>query len=265
MSKSDKNNDNDNDNNDDNDNDNDNDNNDDNDDNYNKYNDDLDDVEKFYMKDIIVFYKNDKYLNILLSIVVPENNDRISLRLLEWFVTNYVKKYGTYYKIKQHGIIDVFIVYTDYKAKLKAYKKHYFDPFCRGSNIYFPYSSNGQKKVLMTSISQLNFFKWAIKYKIIDYVRKHFNDIDQDMKKPRNLDEDTIESTTSDNSVEKLHVNELPFDPEICSSENFNHINLSNDHRSKSNVKSSKKRQELSVSVYKTVKKIQSPPKLYFN
>ena len=233
----------------------------------------LDDIEKSFMKDIIDFFKNPKYMNILLSIVVPDNNHRVSLRALEWFVTNYCKKNGTWYKIKHGSVIELFSVYTDYKAKLKAYKKLYFDPFCRGAKINFSYnSSDGTKKILMTSISQLNFFKWAIKYKVIDYVQDHINEIEKDMKPLKTPSIISEESDETDGESNENGTPQEPIqmpDPEICSSENVNCINLSSTSSSyfasPTVSEKKKKRQELSTSIYKNIKKIDSPPKLYFN
>lgn len=218
---------------------------------------DLDLTEKSYVQSANLFFKKNKYLNMLLEIVNPQNNHRISLRALEWFVTNYCKKNGTYYLVKQHGNVSIFTVYTDYKAKLKAFKKEYFDPFCRGVNIHFNYSLPEKGKFsLLTSIAQLNFFQWAIKYKIIEYVHKHINDIEKDMKIPRS---DHLEKQLSDDESDE----DFCIDNEICSSESIKHVNLS--HNSDSKTHKKKKRHELSTSIYKTIKKIDSPPKLYFN
>ena len=70
-----------------------------------------------------------------------------------------------------------FNVYNDYKLQLKAYSKKRFDPFCRWDRISIPY--NGVE--IMTTIGQLNFFKWAIENKIIEYIDKHIKNIEEDM------------------------------------------------------------------------------------
>ena len=65
-----------------------------------------------------------------------------------------------------------FKVYNDYKLKLKAYSKKRFDPFCRWERITVPYDGNNYME---TTIGQLNFFKWAIESKIIDYIQANYD------------------------------------------------------------------------------------------
>src|SRR5437660_214206 len=60
------------------------------------------------------------------------------------------------------------------------YKKRLFDPFCRHSRIQFRYSENN---VVITTIGQLNFFKWALKNGVIKYVGENLDKIKNDMLK----------------------------------------------------------------------------------
>jgi hypothetical protein len=71
-----------------------------------------------------------------------------------------------------------------------------------------------------TTIGQLNFFKWAIENNIIDYIQSHFQEIEQDMN--------------NCNSTAKRRTITEP----------------QND-----NAKTRKKREELSVSACKCIKK----------
>ncbi len=66
----------------------------------------------------------------------------------------------------------------DYKAQLKAYSKKLFDPFCRRERISFIDHDNNE---LITTVGQLNFFRWAIENKIIEFITENFDDIEQDM------------------------------------------------------------------------------------
>ena len=63
-----------------------------------------------------------------------------------------------------------------------------FDPFCRRERIYFNYDTdndtdndNKDKKYLITTVGQLNFFKWMIENNIIDYIIKNYENIESDM------------------------------------------------------------------------------------
>ena len=75
------------------------------------------------------FYKNQKNRDFLLKILNGE--EKISLRIIDWFVTNYSKKYYTVYYIEESTKTRRFKVYNDYKLKLRAYSKRRYDPFCR--------------------------------------------------------------------------------------------------------------------------------------
>jgi hypothetical protein len=129
------------------------------------------------LNNLMDFYKNEVYLNRMLKIITGES--KISLRIVDWFATNYAKKYYTLYPIDNNqGNIIRFKVYFDYKLKLKAYSKKRFDPFCRWDRISIPYK-NGT--CIETTIGQLNFFKWAIENKVIEYIESNYDTIENDM------------------------------------------------------------------------------------
>jgi hypothetical protein len=113
----------------------------------------------------------------MLSIINGETN--ISLRIVDWFVTNYAKKYFTVYDVTTStGDITRFKVYNEYKLKLKAYSKQRFDSFCRWERIMVPLDDENN---IETTLGQLNFFKWAIENQILDYIRENYVDIERDM------------------------------------------------------------------------------------
>lgn len=139
------------------------------------------------LDNLMEFYQNKEYLKQMMNIINGESN--ISLRIIDWFVTNFAKKNYTMYEILTKTTLDGeperkrFKVYNDYKLKLKAYSKRKFDPFCRWERISIPYDSN---IVMETTIGQLNFFKWAIENKIIDYIRENYQAIESDMNARNN-------------------------------------------------------------------------------
>ena len=110
------------------------------------------------------FYSNNDNIDILLSII--SGISKISLRLIDWFITNHCK---THRDVVIHYAEDKYVynVYQDYRSQLKAYKKIKFDPFRRRQRIVFLY---GNDEYLNTTIGQLNFFKWAIENKILEYI-----------------------------------------------------------------------------------------------
>ena len=125
------------------------------------------------LSNLMVFYNNKEHLQRIMGIINGES--KISLRIVDWFVTNYAKKNYTMYSLNDE---QRFKVYNDYKLKLKAYSKKRFDPFCRWERITIPYDNTKQME---TTIGQLNFFKWAIDNLIIDYIKNNYVEIEDDM------------------------------------------------------------------------------------
>ena len=131
------------------------------------------------MNTMMQFYKKDNNIEKILPIINGES--QTSLRLIDWFVTNYSKKHYTILQFKDsNGCPKRFKVYQDYKLRLKAYSKKRFDPFCRWDRIDLPYKNNTS---IQTTLGQLNFFRWALENKIIDYIEKNSQLINNDMNK----------------------------------------------------------------------------------
>jgi hypothetical protein len=129
------------------------------------------------LNNLMEFYKDENNLTNMLKIITGES--KISLRIVDWFATNYAKKNYTLFSIEENdGSIKRFKVYFDYKLKLKAYRKRRFDPFCRWDRISIPYK-NGT--CIETTIGQLNFFKFAIQHDIINYALENITQIENDM------------------------------------------------------------------------------------
>lgn len=129
------------------------------------------------MENLRKFYENKAYLDQMMSVINGDTN--ISLRLVDWFVTNYAKKNFTVYELTEaSGYSRRFKVYNDYKLKLRAYSKVRFDPFCRWSRTIIAVDENNS---LETTIGQLNFFKWVIENKIIQFIETNYADIESDM------------------------------------------------------------------------------------
>ena len=180
------------------------------------------------MQHLMEFYQQNNHLNKMMKIINGDSN--ISLRIVDWFVTNYSKKYYTVYDIpvSYTNIINDeenpetmrFKVYNDYKLKLKAYSKKRFDPFCRWERITIPYDKETNME---TTIGQLNFFKWAIENKIIEYIENHYQIIENDM----NMRNSTSKRNKS----------------------------LQNEEPNADSGKTRKKREELSISACKCIKK----------
>ena len=118
------------------------------------------------------FYNEREDIDEILQIL--QGTSIISLRLIDWFVTNYAKAHSTSYILNNQE----FLVYLNYKSQLKAYSKKRFDPFCRWDRISIPYKESTH---IETTIGQLNFFKWTLENKVIQYIEENYDAIEKDM------------------------------------------------------------------------------------
>ena len=145
---------------------------------------------------LLDFYHKDNNLDNMLNIINGESS--ISLRIVDWFATNYAKKYFTVFIIKKSN--QRFKVYEDYKLRLRAYSKRRFDPFCRWERVNIPYHNN---QLIQTTIGQLNFFKWAMENEIIDYINNNYNDIEKDMNNRNSTSKRKINFTNNNSKTRK--------------------------------------------------------------
>jgi hypothetical protein len=177
------------------------------------------------MTNLMKFYGENNNYNLEKMLKIINGESPTSLRIIDWFATNYAKKYFTVYEV---GANRRFKVYVDYKLKLKAYSKRRFDPFCRWDRTTIPY---GNGTFIQTTIGQLNFFKWALENGVIAYIEKHYSEIEDDMN-ARN-------STSRRNNISPSHAMNAEKEPDASAQKN----------------KTRKKREELSVSATKSIKK----------
>lgn len=163
------------------------------------------------MNSLDIFFSKPE--NIIRIVPIIEGINNISLRIIDWFVTNYSKKNNTSYIIDSRDntllanptdydpiYCKEFIVYLDYKLQLKAYSKKQFDPFCRRSRIDYAYNKSDVLRHLsnstdpslvaffknhsgsfITTVGQLNFFKWILNSNIVEYIMLHLKVIETDM------------------------------------------------------------------------------------
>lgn len=181
------------------------------------------DHSKILLKPLIEFYSNHNNLNKLLLILFFKKykknknsliqnifknsiqDTKISLRLIDWFVTNYCKKNTIIINIinKKTNNNEIINIYQSYKSNLKAFSKQYFDPFRRNKKIFFIFNINSnnfniinnidilnntkinnnikKENIIETTIGQLNFFKWIIENNIYEYICIHKKIIENDM------------------------------------------------------------------------------------
>ena len=165
----------------------------------------LDGRQILILQPLVEFFSNTRNMYILVNIL--NGRSIISLRLIEYFVVNYVLKNKLRFNIlrynndksylvenlkeitveKEEQELDnkfdnMFLVHDNYKSQLKQYNKKNFDPFCRSKRIKMFYDIDNDDKIYFdTTVAQLNFFKWAIDNYIIDYIIDNLKTIEEAM------------------------------------------------------------------------------------
>jgi hypothetical protein len=156
-----------------------------------------------------LFYQDKYILNRLFRILNHNNlfkkskETKISLRLIDWFVTNYCKKNKIIIQ-KNNNRNEYLNIYNSYKSNLRAFSKQLFDPFRRKNILYMIYNNTNcdntnkinitfslqynkilynkvQFNYVKTTIGQINFFKWIIDNNIYEYIVEHKKIIEDDM------------------------------------------------------------------------------------
>jgi hypothetical protein len=211
---------------------------------------------------ILKFFNYRNNLNKLIPIL--DGTSPISLRLIDWFVTNYCKKFNTMFNLKHYENLErgitskapdsfdnYFIVHSNYKGQLKTCNKKNFDPFCRRNRIQFYYEP---KMYFETTVGQLNFFKWAIENYIVDYIADNIKDIEKDM---------TINSKINSDSNKKKKTATISVTNLISQSDNENNTKKKKKRSRKNSTR--KKRKELSTSASRTMFKHNYPTVISFD
>lgn len=98
----------------------------------------------------------------------------ISLRALDWLVTNYSKKNNIVCKTK-HG--SLFNIYHGYKIALSHFRRRNFDPFRRRQRIILSHKGNDYE----TTVGQCNFIHWAYQSGVLQYALENSDEIERDM------------------------------------------------------------------------------------
>lgn len=151
---------------------------------------------------------NPQHINLIVDIV--NGKSKLSLRLIDWYVTNYCKNRNIVYLLtKNDKNSKYFNVYMNYRSQLKAFKKVQFDPFRRRDRIVFYYGSD---QTLNTTLGQLNFFRWAIQNEVINHLEKNLKVIEEELlhdnkQKPTQTAKSSIKNMTTFNGNAHISFN----------------------------------------------------------
>ena len=137
---------------------------------------DITEKEKIVSKELARFYDKEKIEKI--KPIINQEHD-ISLRLIDWTLTNYSKKNCIKYKLSNGRIIDVFESYKNY---MTSYKRNIlFDLFRRGKCSKVIYGT-GKDDFIISGIKQLNSFRCVLEIELIEYIIKNKEKIETDMR-----------------------------------------------------------------------------------
>lgn len=162
---------------------------------------DINPREFFNLKELCYYTMVDKYFktrctekDIKLMIDIIDSDADISLRVLDWFAAKFSKNRNKLNFTSTNS--DEFDVRISYDSQLRTFRKKYFDPFRRKNKFYYYYDTSDKTKKIFTTIGQLNFFKWAIDKKILEFVKLNLDTINDEMKK-----------STTDEKKKKITIN----------------------------------------------------------
>ena len=127
------------------------------------------------------YYLNLDHLYTVYEILHKDEIDcscSVSLRVIDWLVTNYSKSFNVVYMVNKKP----FYLHQSYKNMLKAYSKRMFDPFRRHDRVFIECPFHISNK-METTVAQLMFFKWCIEYNVLDYALKYKDTIKNNMDK----------------------------------------------------------------------------------
>lgn len=153
--------------------------------------------EKILFTKILDYYKNIDCSNV---IKIIRGETKISKRLIDFYLTNYCKTKNKIHVVNNKDVL----IHNDYKSQLKMYSKKYFDPFGRGQRIPFFFEDDA----IITTIGQMNFFKWFNMRNLENIIDSEYDDIDMSLSHNKSISNKT---TTSDKKIEAKQISKLRY------------------------------------------------------
>lgn len=182
-----------------------------------------DQCQSLILTSLSAYYKKNNSIRKQLFNLI-NGDSKISLRLIDWFVTHYARVNSIIYWIDNSGNIyntisanpsininefRKFNMYLDYRAQLQSYTKLYFDPFRRYSRISFILEEEPLLSIEST-VGQLNFFRWALQNGVIMYIQNNIVEIEKNMmafQKQIKQDEHLLQDVKQSNKIIKKQKN----------------------------------------------------------
>jgi len=129
------------------------------------------------LQSLEAYYTPEVLRTMLVPIITHTKEEKLSLRALDWLVTNYAKKTPIIYKVDAADMPERLVnVHSEYKTWLWKHRRSHFDPFRRRHRLTFTLDG----ELFTTTVGQLNFMYWASRYGVLAYARAHLSEIETD-------------------------------------------------------------------------------------
>tara|TARA_B110000046_G_scaffold177513_1_gene204383 strand:- start:4061 stop:4735 length:675 start_codon:yes stop_codon:yes gene_type:complete len=128
--------------------------------------------QKAVLRDLAAFYTEPLLREVLHPYVIQSSP--VSLRALDWLVTNYSKARNVVCVTPQNRIFNIF---KEYKLALAIYRRRNFDPFRRRLRISYVLDGVTHS----TTVGQANFMQWAHKNGVLRFAASFHQEIEKDM------------------------------------------------------------------------------------
>lgn len=163
---------------------------------------DVKNPDQLLMNSLVRFYQKSDNLERIIPIINRES--KVSLRVIEWFITTYARDRCVMCPMYSNNkIVGYTQVYINYKSTLKSFRGRHFGIFKRSDKILLDWGSDSK---LITTIGQLNFFKWAIETQILQFIEKNYTFIWNKLKESKEDKLCTKITKTEDNDNIELTI-----------------------------------------------------------
>lgn len=165
-------------------------------------------------------YRNDKEMKRWFLTFIQKPS--VSLRTIEWLASSYSKRYNVSYYVKRaDGTRFLFHMHSSYKSQIKAYTRNNFDPFRRKTSmtIHLPslQTSPQPGDTSLTTLSQVNFFRWVFEYNVIEYALKNLDSIQKDIESREKRSSRTPSQNRQNKSCSSDNTSRIKETPNISS------------------------------------------------
>ena len=124
------------------------------------------------VEDLSAFFDHDRLEDTLYAF--SSQTSTVSLRCLDWLVTNYSKKNNIVCTTMDGNL---FNIYQGYKLALSNFRRRNFDPFRRKLRVQYEFRGAWHD----TTIGQANFLQWARRNGVLQFALANHERIDKDM------------------------------------------------------------------------------------